>query len=118
MTQARTLVVLLGIQLALLASLVTRPAVAADFDNDGLADLAVGVFGESIGAAYLTGAVNVLYGSADGIAAAGNQLWYQDSPGVGGTPQPEDRFGCALATIPPSAVVFLDGFESGNTSRW
>jgi hypothetical protein len=43
------------------------------------------------------GAVNVLYGSAGGLTAAGNQVWSQDSPGVGDLTEPRDLFGSALA---------------------
>jgi hypothetical protein len=71
-----------------------------DFNGDGPADLAVGVPVESLRTgltATSNGAVNVLYGSPDGVTAAGNQLWHQDSPGVPGAVEPGDRFGAALA---------------------
>src|SRR6266540_5932150 len=44
------------------ASSVTAASVRADFDNDGFADLAVGVSAEDVGAIGDAGAVNVLYG--------------------------------------------------------
>ena len=49
-----------------------------------------------------SGGVNVLYGSAAGLQAAGSggpddQLWGQDSPGVEGRSEEGDRFGNALA---------------------
>jgi hypothetical protein len=66
---------------------------AGDFNGDGRGDLAVGVPGEDSGA----GAVHVFYGSASGLRAAGNQLWSQDSPGVGGDGEPGDKFGVRLA---------------------
>src|SRR3712207_4484445 len=56
--------------------------VRGDFDGDGFADLAVGVPFESLGAAGHAGGVNVIYGSASGLAAERNQFWSQDSPGV------------------------------------
>ena len=59
-----------------------------DFDNDGFEDLAIGVAGEAIGTLPQAGAVNVLYGSPSGLAAAGNQLWHQDSAGVLDAPSP------------------------------
>src|SRR6185369_11647957 len=40
---------------------------ARDFDGDGFADLAIGVPGEDVGAAVDAGAVNVLYGRAQGL---------------------------------------------------
>ena len=53
-----------------------------DFDGDGFADLAVGVPFENVGSVSDAGAVNILYGSASGLTAAGNQFWAQDSPGI------------------------------------
>ena len=69
----------------------------ADFNNDGFADLAVGVFGENLAAAGNGGAVNVLYGTATGLTGAGSQFLTQDSPGVPGGAEPDDSFGLALA---------------------
>ena len=66
---------------------------SGDFDNDGFADLAVGVPGEGIGAAVAAGAVNVLYGSAGGLTGTGSQLFTQ----VGGAVEDGDGFGSALA---------------------
>ena len=63
--------------------------VGADFDNDGVADLAIGVPGENA----LAGAVNVLYGTGSGLSGAGGQLFTQ----VGGAVEPGDAFGAALA---------------------
>jgi hypothetical protein len=71
-----------------------------DFDGDGFADLAVGVPGDVVrrGADMLSaGAVNVVYGSADRLQAAGNQRWTQNSAGVAGVAEEQDRFGAALA---------------------
>ena len=69
--------------------------VAADFNRDGFADLAIGVPGEAIGGAQneIAGAVNVLYGAGAGLSGTGAQVFFQ----VGGTPEPLDRFGSALA---------------------
>jgi FG-GAP repeat len=68
-----------------------------DFDNDGFSDLAIGVFGEDVGAIGEAGAVNVLYGSATGLSAAGAQLWTQDSTGVQDLAEDGDEFGASLA---------------------
>jgi FG-GAP repeat len=67
----------------------------ADFNNDGFADLAVGVPRESVGTITNAGAVSVLYGSATGLSAAGNQLWHQDSAGVADVAEDGDHFGTA-----------------------
>lgn len=73
---------------------------AGDFDGDGYTDLAIGVPYEAIEATDQAGAVHALYGSAAGLAAAGNQFWYQGGGGLQGTAETGDRFGYALAAIP------------------
>ncbi len=67
-----------------------------DFNGDGFSDLAIGVPGE--GPEEEEGAVNVLYGTANGLKAAGNQLWTQDSSGVPGTGDAGHLFGRAVTT--------------------
>jgi hypothetical protein len=73
---------------------------AGDFNGDGFSDLAIGARGEDIGSGLRTradvGAVNVLYGSAIGLTAAGNQFWTQDSPDVLDVAEANDKFGLAL----------------------
>jgi hypothetical protein len=99
--QVAFLVVLLATGTA--SSVLTQPAVAqavsnpsdvgADFNHDGLADLAVGVPGESVGSARQVGAVNVLYGTGGGLRGTGAQVFFQ----VGGMVEDGDQFGAALA---------------------
>lgn len=82
---------------------IAQPAVAAgdpgcDFNGDGYADLAIGAPGEDGGANESNaGAVNVLYGDSTGLITAGDDLWTQDSPGIKGVNEDDDRFGAALA---------------------
>jgi hypothetical protein len=64
-----------------------------DFDNDGVADLAVGAPGEDVGTRNSAGAVSVLYGSAGGLTTSGGQLFTQ----VGGAVEAGDEFGSSLA---------------------
>ena len=68
---------------------------AGDFNNDGFADLAMGVPHESVGAISGAGSVNVVYGSATGLQTAGNQLWRQAGPLKDDSEQ-GDAFGEAL----------------------
>jgi FG-GAP repeat protein len=69
----------------------------ANFGRSFLADLAVGVPADDVGAAADAGAVNVLYsGGAGGIWANADQLWSQDSTGVLGVAEGSDNFGKAL----------------------
>jgi FG-GAP repeat len=67
---------------------------SGDFDNDGFADLAVGAPFENVGATAAAGAVSALYGSAGGLTTTGAQSFTQ----VGGTVEPDDQFGAALAS--------------------
>jgi FG-GAP repeat len=68
---------------------------AGDFNGGGYADLAVGVLQEAVGPAG-GGTVNVLYGSASELSAAGTQLWHQEQLGVKGTAKEATSFGFAL----------------------
>jgi hypothetical protein len=100
MTMRRTARVALFLLLLVMAAMVSPVAtqaaqsripsnVAADFDGDGVADLAVGVPGENAAA----GAVSVLYGTGGGLSSTGSQLFGQ----VGNTVEQLDTFGAALA---------------------
>ena len=68
----------------------TDPADRVDFNGDGFDDLAIGVPAEGVGGAALAGAVNILYGGADGLAGTDQLL-------VQGNPEPVDLFGFAVA---------------------
>ena len=75
-----------------------------DFDNDSFADLAVGAPAEGVGATAAAGAVSVLPGSAAGLTAVGGQLFTQ----VGGSVEPGDEFGFALAAGDFNGDTFAD----------
>src|SRR5690606_15666302 len=70
---------------------------AGDLDGDDRDDLAIGVPGEDLDRIFDAGQVNVLYGSSSGLTAAGNHVWHQNTPGIEGIAEEEDRFGGALA---------------------
>lgn len=70
------------------------PAKPFDFNGDGYPDLPIGSQ-ESIGSARYAGALNVLYGSSDGVTAAGDQLLTQNSDGLAEQAQDRDAFGLA-----------------------
>ena len=73
----------------------------ADFDGNGRGDLAVGVPGEDVGTTHPSadgaGAVAVLYGTAAGLTAQGNDFWHQGSAAAWGGAQRGNHFGDALA---------------------
>src|SRR5207247_3913572 len=68
----------------------------ADFNLDGILDVAVGVSGEGVGIAHGSGAVSVLFGSQQGLTALGNEIWSQESPGILDRSEPYDFFGASL----------------------
>jgi hypothetical protein len=70
---------------------------AANFGKSSHADLAVGVRNEDVGAAANAGAVNVIFGTSSGLAAAGDQIWHQDSRRIDDVAEGGDGFGVALA---------------------
>ena len=52
------------------------------------------------GSFFSAGAVHVLYGTASGLSARGNQRWTQDSKGIAGKVAEADEFGVSLAAAP------------------
>ena len=70
---------------------------AADFDGARRHDLAIGAPGEDRDGVHDTGIVHVLYGAPAGLTAASDEVWSQGTAGIAGDPEPNDRFGTALA---------------------
>ncbi|MFE6361661.1 FG-GAP-like repeat-containing protein [Streptomyces sp. NPDC057806] len=100
----RTLVIAAALTTGVLTALPATPAVAApsglasDFNGDGYRDIAIGAMGADVGSASGAGAVVVLYGSSSGVPAAKKAVITQNSTGVPGTAESDDRFGASLAT--------------------
>lgn len=67
---------------------------AADFNGDGLTDLAVGVPNESVGELAGAGYVNVLFGTSSGLETASSVGFSQDD--IGSETLAEEFFGQAL----------------------
>ncbi len=84
-----------------------------DFNGDGFADLAIGIPHEDISPSAgveLTnvGAVSIIFGSANGLVAANDQLWTQDSSGIEGEAEAYDFFGAALASGEFNGDMYAD----------
>ena len=108
----RNLAVLVGASFAaaLVASMAQGPSLVFaaeraawhDYNGDGFADLAIGIPGETIGGHAGAGAVEVLYGSANGTTTAGSQFLDENSSVMGtleaGGAAAGDHFGTALAS--------------------
>ena len=67
-----------------------------DFNNDGYADLAIGVPQEDIRSFVDAGAVQVIYGAEGGLSTDSNQRWSQDTFGIVGDPEDGDLFGSSI----------------------
>jgi hypothetical protein len=74
-----------------------RALAAGDFNGDGNADLAIGVLMENADSVPESGAVHVLYGTATGLNAVGNDFWTQGNAGLGAVSEEWDFFGISLA---------------------
>ena len=70
---------------------------AGDFNNNGAADLAVGVPHEAIGPRFPAGAVNVLYGGAGGLTGTGSQGFWQGTGAWPARPKPTGALGPSQA---------------------
>ena len=76
-----------------------------DFNRDGISDLAIGTPFEDVGTILIAGAVNVIYGSSDGLSSTGlllgngraDQIWTQNSPGIEDDAESPDIFGFSLS---------------------
>jgi hypothetical protein len=87
---------------------------ASFFDSDIFNDLAVGAPNKNVGTHADTKVVGVFFGSASQLSGAAGQTLVQ-GPGVGGSAEPGDQFGSALAAGPfdtgPSDLAIGTPFE-------
>ncbi len=88
----------LGLAATGTAQAQTQMTVRADFNNDGIEDLAIGVPGEELRGLAGAGAVHVIYGTNAGLGLANAQFWTKDLFIVKGpAASAGDHFGAALA---------------------
>jgi FG-GAP repeat len=78
---------------------------SGDFNGDGFDDLAIGVPSEDVdtgtGTIANAGAVNVLYGSSNGLSATSlrpDQIWTQSSTDVNDVSEADDLFGASVSS--------------------
>jgi hypothetical protein len=76
---------------------------AADVDQDGFAELAIGVPFEDVGGKRNAGVVLLLDGTPSGVSGVGTERWHENVSGIGGRARSGDRFGTALVTINASS---------------
>lgn len=90
-----------------------------DFNQDGFSDLAIGAPYDEVGSLTDAGSVTILYGSASGLTASGNQLWSEASAGVSASADSQ-WFGYAMAAGDYNDDGFADlaiGVPSQTTSQ-
>ncbi|MBC6459517.1 FG-GAP and VCBS repeat-containing protein [Actinomadura sp. HBU206391] len=89
-----------------------------DTDRDGHAEVVVGAPGENVGTESDTGAVTVLYGTTTGVTAERAQMFGQDSTGMPGTSEMNDRFGqkASLADVTGDGMADLLAGASGENA--
>jgi hypothetical protein len=68
-----------------------------DFNGDGFDDLLTGVPDEDLSGGADAGGISVIYGSASGLSAAGDDFWHQDSTGITNEAETGDEFGISVA---------------------
>jgi hypothetical protein len=74
---------------------------SGDLDADGFDDVVNGVPDESVSGVETTdGAVQAVYGTAEGLSSAGDQVFHQNTDGINDTAEPDDTFGAALVLSP------------------
>ncbi|MET7882414.1 FG-GAP-like repeat-containing protein [Streptomyces avermitilis] len=80
----------------------------ADVTGDGYADIALGIPGEDVGTIADTGSVALVHGSASGVTGTGTQVFHQDTAGMPGVAEKDDRFGVATALLDVDGNGHLD----------
>jgi hypothetical protein len=79
---------------------------AGNFGRGGYADLAIGIPGEAFDDYEAAGAVELLYGTADGLSVRNDDFLQQDDISSSDGPEPSDHFGWSLAPRPSNYGVY------------
>lgn len=73
-----------------------RSVAVGDIDGDGLDDILAGVPRHAVGTRVDAGAVVVLFGTMSGVSTEGSLLLHQNSDGIAGVAETQDRLGGAV----------------------
>ncbi|WP_338898155.1 hypothetical protein WBG99_23210 [Streptomyces sp. TG1A-60] len=79
--------------------LVGSAVSVADVTGDGYADLALGIAYEDVKDIADAGSVALVPGTASGITGTGTRVFHQNTAGVPGVAEKDDRFGAATALL-------------------
>ncbi|MFD4778272.1 FG-GAP-like repeat-containing protein, partial [Streptomyces sp. NPDC058427] len=71
----------------------------ADVTGDGRAEIALGIDGEDFSGLTDAGSFALLHGTASGFTGEGSQVMQQDTAGVPGVAEKNDKFGAACALL-------------------
>ncbi|MFE9773892.1 FG-GAP and VCBS repeat-containing protein [Streptomyces sp. NPDC005931] len=95
---------------------------AGDVNGDGYADLAVGAPGEDLEGRRDGGSVTVLLGRAGGLSGTGARTYHQNTSGIAGAVENDDRFAQNLKltdyTRDGRADLAIDTNEQLDNTRW
>jgi hypothetical protein len=71
----------------------------SDFNGDGCGDVVVADPDATVAGKLRAGRINVLYGGEGGVGSGSRGLLAQGQPGVGDSPESDDRFGAIVQTM-------------------
>ena len=80
-----------------------------DLNSDGFLDLVIGVPGETINGHNDAGATHILYGNANGISAAGDEILHVDQDAFTGNAETNGHFGAAVGLMSHQLVIGSPG---------
>lgn len=72
---------------------------AADVTGDGRAEIALGIDGEDFSDLTDAGSFALLHGTASGVTGEGSQVMHQNTAGVPGAAEKDDKFGAACTLL-------------------
>ncbi|MFF9779609.1 FG-GAP-like repeat-containing protein [Streptomyces sp. NPDC013978] len=79
--------------------LVGSAVSVADVTGDGYADIALGIAYEDVDSIVNTGSVALVPGTASGVTGAGTKVFHQNTAGIPGVAEADDKFGTTTALL-------------------